>query len=136
MSQPPTDAAPRLVVSLDATTEAPGTARRSLERYRRVLPDDLLTDLQLVTSELVTNSVRHSDATGPDAIGFRVDLLPGTVRVAVQDPGPGFAVDRRLDPLRDRHWGLLVVDRLSSSWGIRRTPEGTEVWADLPRGPT
>lgn len=79
----------------------------------------------LVVSELVTNSVRHSQSTGIDV---RVTTEDSRIRVEVSDDGPGFDADTpRGDGL-----GLRLVDTLSESWGSE-TGHRFTVWAELSR---
>jgi len=111
-------------------------ARRAVEDDD--VPEDLLDDVRLVLSELVTNSLRHSDLRQGGWIGVRTLRRPGGVRVEVCDPGPGFPppppLPRSSSPFGGR--GLLIVDRLASRWGAHRTADGRwEVWADLDRQP-
>lgn len=82
-------------------------------------------DVLLLVSELVSNSVRHSD-TGD--IGVRVETEDGRIRVEVSDDGPGFAPGSpRGDGL-----GLVIVDKLADVWGLSRGERFT-VWAELTR---
>jgi len=77
----------------------------------------------LLTTELVTNSIRHADL-GP---GDNVDVTAvwsGTVlRVIVRDSGSGappsdiVAGSIRPAPGGQSGWGLYLVDRLSTRWG-------------------
>lgn len=64
---------------------------------------------------------------------------PGTgqrvVRPEVEDSGPGFDARSRTLPVRVESCTgrcLLLVDRLSSAWGVRPTATGQLVWAELP----
>ena len=76
---------------------APGSARRAVGRLADRLPQPRLEGLQLLVSELVTNSVRHA-GMGPDGrIRVRVRLVHDTIRLEVTDGGPGF-VPPRLEP--------------------------------------
>ncbi len=80
-------------------------------------------DLLLVVSELVSNGVRHSKTRD---IEVTVDTDTDTVRVEVGTDGPCF------DPTyeADRGLGLVIVDRLSSAWGVDDS-NGCVVWAEL-----
>ena len=49
-----------------------------------------IEDLRLLTSEVVTNSVRHAGLAPGDTIGVAVDVSERRVRVEVADDGPGF----------------------------------------------
>ncbi len=80
-----------------------------------------------MTSELMTNAVRHSMASHSSSIvGLRVVQFPDCVRVEVDDPGPGFdpsaqALEPAPLPGPDQGGrGLFVVDRSAERWGVRR----------------
>ena len=78
-----------------------------------------MPDLQLLVSELVTNSVRHASLDPEQRIELRVRVGPGTVRVEVEDPGPGFTpTPRRPSDRRNEGWGLYLVERIADRWGV------------------
>jgi anti-sigma regulatory factor (Ser/Thr protein kinase) len=88
------------------------------------LPPRLLDDANLLVSELVTNSIRHSGLRPGDLIGVDVTWSPTKVRVDVRDR-PEAAPHRstgfiRPRPGADSGWGLYLVDRLASRWGKGR----------------
>lgn len=84
----------------------------------------------LVTSELVTNAVRH----GRGDVELRLEVDDGQVRIEVVDDGhaevplpgeepPGMALGGR---------GLRIVNQASRRWGSGFDPAGrTLVWAEL-----
>ncbi|MGH3923946.1 MAG: ATP-binding protein, partial [Pseudonocardiaceae bacterium] len=76
---------------LPATLQAPHLARQAVEEaLGGSLPADTLEDVKLLTSELVTNSVKYADL-GPNSwIGLTIGSTVDAVRVGVSDPGPGF----------------------------------------------
>lgn len=88
----------------------------------------------LLLTELVTNAVRHSGAEDGAPIEVEVSEKPDCVYVAVLDPGDGFDRPQRLelDLSRTGGLGLVLVDRLSRTWGTRRTRRGALVWFELP----
>jgi anti-sigma regulatory factor (Ser/Thr protein kinase) len=99
------------------------------ERLSPHLPDAKLGDAVLLTSELVTNAVRHAHLEDADVIRLEVTTQPHAVRVIVIDEGPGFDPGR---PATDRGtggWGLKLVDALSDRWGTQAAPHG--VWFEL-----
>ena len=109
---------------------APSQARAQLTELLtgRVYEDDML-DAAVLTSELVTNAVRHGGGgSEDDTIIVHVAIAADVLRVEVCDGGPGFA---RPDVLRPRAQGggngLILVERLSSSWGVAGD-DGTCVW--------
>lgn len=85
----------------------------------------------LMTSELVTNAVTHG--RGDITLGFLVAGL--LVRVEVGDD------DARRPTLRDvgddgeSGRGMLIVQALSSGWGVQDRPPGKVVWFEVPRQP-
>jgi anti-sigma regulatory factor (Ser/Thr protein kinase) len=109
---------------------APARARTALRSLDRTLAD-VKDDVDILVSELVTNSVRHA---GSDLIELEARTSPTTVRVEVGDSGPGF--DRQdppePDPDRVGGYGLYLVDRLANRWGVERTG-GTRVWFEIDR---
>jgi anti-sigma regulatory factor (Ser/Thr protein kinase) len=106
-------------LSLPADPSTPGVARTAVGDERLSLPPRVLPDLQLLVSELVTNSVRHADLAPGQRIELRVHVAPGTVRVEVEDPGPGFTpTPRRPGDRRDDGWGLYLVARIADRWGV------------------
>ena len=100
------------------------------------VPSQIVDDAMLLTSELVTNAVRHSGHGSEEPIELSVSVDAHLLRVRVRDRGPGFDPDTRV---RSGHggWGLDLVRRLSSRWGVDRTRDGTDVWfeIDLPGDP-
>jgi two-component sensor histidine kinase len=88
--------------------------------------DDTVEDVRLLLSELVTNSVRHGAG---DTVTILLDAeMPGSLRCEVIDDGHGF-VPRARQGDATGGWGLDLVERLSTSWGVR---EGsTHVWFEL-----
>jgi anti-sigma regulatory factor (Ser/Thr protein kinase) len=92
----------------------------------------VLERAQLVTSELVTNSVVHCGASPSDALMFRVHLSTAVLRLEVDDPGRGGMIAQRPPDLANGGgFGLHVVDTMSESWGVERSSAGTRVWAHL-----
>jgi anti-sigma regulatory factor (Ser/Thr protein kinase) len=113
--------------------EAPSAVRSALRERGAHLPPDLRDDLLLLLTEVVTNSVRHSGAKEGDRIEVEVREATDALHVVVTDPGLGFERPNR--PMPDHRTtgglGLVLVDRLSRSWGTRRTTRGWAVWFEL-----
>ena len=92
--------------------------------------DDYAGDLEMVTSELVSNAITHAGARP-----FGLELLRphdhDAVMVVVTDPCPLPPVKR--DPAGDAEHGhgLLVVEALSASWGWAPRDPGKAVFAIL-----
>jgi anti-sigma regulatory factor (Ser/Thr protein kinase) len=93
-----------------------------------------LEDLEVVTSELVTNAIVHAQS----ASTVEVRLTGECVEVAVTDTDPDPPVKRIPYEQHTRGLGLHIVDALADSWGVRDGPGGGKVvWARLgPFEPT
>jgi signal transduction histidine kinase len=115
---------------LRPNVEAPAEARRSLEALRPSLDDLLVDDAVLLVSEIVSNSVRHASLDASDTIEVRVRGSRSMLHVDVVDPGPGFD-PMHLRPSRENGgWGLWMLDRLATRWGVERN-HVTKVWFEL-----
>jgi two-component sensor histidine kinase len=110
---------------------APERVRSWLHATAGWLPDELENALLLLTSELVTNSVRHGCAGERDEIEVELLATPGGLRAQVTDCGGGFAPTGRGRELDEPGgWGLVLVERMARSWGVERD-ERTRVWFEL-----
>ena len=114
---------------LPAGPDAPGAARDAFRKLRG-LERGLVDDLVLVVSELVTNAVRHAAHRPGDWIGIGVERRPDCLRVEISDPGHGFSPMRPKDERRQSGWGLVILDRLVSRWGIDAGAR-TRVWFEI-----
>jgi anti-sigma regulatory factor (Ser/Thr protein kinase) len=109
-----------------------------LERLGDLLEAPERLNFELLVSELVTNCVRHARmAASADLIKVHAAVAPDRLRLEVCDTGPGFAPGRpkvrELDEEGVGGMGLVLLDRLSSGWGVARG-EGTFcVWAEFDR---
>jgi len=85
----------------------------------------------LLTSELITNAVRHADS---GSIGLSCHMSGRTIRVEVSDEGPGFEPGRRrrVEAGRRDGWGLQIVDELADRWGVSGQA-GARVWFEIDR---
>ena len=113
---------------LSRAASAASQARQFVDRLLRQqdVADVPRETAQLVTSELVTNALRH----GAGKIELRLRLLDAFLRIEVVDQGLGQAPAVRTEaPDESGGWGLRIVDQLSAQWGVF---EGTtHVWADV-----
>jgi anti-sigma regulatory factor (Ser/Thr protein kinase) len=121
-------------VRLALDMQAPGAARKVVADCLTPLAESMLEDAQLLVSELVTNSLRHSGASASEGVVVRVELTPGTVRLEVEDPGRGGVIAPRAANTEIGGFGLNLVQALSERWGVERVAVGgTRVWAQLAR---
>ncbi|MGH3280612.1 MAG: ATP-binding protein [Trebonia sp.] len=93
---------------------------------------DYAEDAGTVTSELVTNAIKHA---GAPRFGLEVMRLAGSgaVAVIVTDPSPEPPVRRDVAADAEHGRGLNIVERLSARWGWRPEDPGKAVYAILAR---
>lgn len=85
----------------------------------------------LIVSELVTNAIVHA-ATPAE---LRAQWSKGVLRIEVVDHAEGSPPDPRVAaPYDENGRGLLLVDALSSAWGVESTDQGKVVWAEVAHG--
>jgi serine/threonine-protein kinase RsbW len=131
------DAAEVLEVSLPLDARAPGAARIVVASLRGRVPASVLDTAQLLVTELVTNSVRHSGASAAARVVVRVRLTDSMLRLEVSDPGcDGVIAPLAPDLQGGGGFGLNLVSAFSERWGLERVAAGgTRVWAQLARAP-
>lgn len=119
-------------------TAGPGSVEEARQALTTLtLPVEVANDLELLVSELVTNSVRYAGERGDDRNGFddSIELLvtrtDGELRVAVRDRGPGFAPEGLNGVDEEGGRGLLIVEALSKAWGVDRAAHSCTVWCTL-----
>ncbi|NUP41861.1 MAG: SpoIIE family protein phosphatase [Streptomyces sp.] len=89
--------------------------------------DDLAFTTELVTSELVTNAIRH--ASGP----IRLRLLRGTSLICeVSDASSTSPHLRHARTTDEGGRGLFLISQFTDRWGTRHTPKGKVIWTEQP----
>ena len=136
---------PEVLVDLRLSPEltSPSRARQALVPFEGRFDPDTRFKLELLVSELVTNSVKHARLRGDDQIGLRVTAQESCVRVEVLDPGHGLPEPARVspeggwqyqqaapDPEWPGGWGLSIVESLADRWGVVQN-ELTTVWFEV-----
>jgi anti-sigma regulatory factor (Ser/Thr protein kinase) len=125
-----------LRMRLGSGPDAAAEARRAIAGLRADLDPPLMETLRLLVTELVTNSVRHTEC---DSLTLRVAIGRAAVLTEVTDEGPGFdAGAAREGELPDAHdpdssWGLFLVQRLARDWGVKEDGASKRVWFELGR---
>jgi anti-sigma regulatory factor (Ser/Thr protein kinase) len=115
---------------LPGSPKAASVARDVVRSFEDEIPSSRFCDLELLVSEVVGNSIRHSGATERDEISLCVFTGSQQVRIEVTDPGDGFTPNVGTPSLDETYGrGLFLVDQLSDSWGVEAgTKDGTVVW--------
>jgi anti-sigma regulatory factor (Ser/Thr protein kinase) len=122
-------------VSLERDPKAPSRARAAVAGFteQSSLAQTQSDTLKLLVSELVSNAVLHSDAPPASDIVLCARVLThGAVRVEVTDRGSGFTTTPRDPAHREGGYGLFLVDKQASRWGVDHE-NGTRVWFELAR---
>ena len=88
--------------------------------------------LELLTSELVTNAVRHGASDPHEAILLHARRTDGAIRVEVCDEGHGFSAEpEQGDLLEPGGHGLMLVQTLAERWGTNAGNPNC-VWFEHP----
>ncbi|HXB14119.1 MAG TPA: ATP-binding protein [Solirubrobacteraceae bacterium] len=133
MGDPP-GTGPSLRLELDRDISAPAIARSAVAQQLGECGIDgaFGQTVVLLVSEVVSNAVRHSSAPPGAGISLDATVTENGVRIAVTDAGAGFT-PRPRDPDRlGEGYGLYLVAKAASAWGID-TDDGTTVWFELER---
>ena len=118
-------------IALGRSPEAGALARRAIADLRADLDPPLMETLRLLVTELVTNSVRH---TAADFVTLKVAVGKSAVLTEVADTGPGLAPECvEQAGADDTGWGLFLVQRLASAWGVKQDGPAKRVWFELRR---
>jgi integral membrane sensor domain MASE1/anti-sigma regulatory factor (Ser/Thr protein kinase) len=122
-----------VTLQLTPEPEAIAVARDAIRALETELNEAAMTNLRLLVSELVTNSVRHAGVPAGESIALRIGVSQQRVRVEVGDLGPGFQPPRGAPvPQSPSGWGLYLVDQLAERWGVL-SDGGTRVWFEIDR---
>ncbi|MEA2429923.1 MAG: serine/threonine-protein kinase RsbW [Thermoleophilaceae bacterium] len=122
-------------VELPGGLRAPQLARRVVEEhFTAALDADRLASVELLTTELVSNAVRHGGAEDGKTVILHLALAPGCLRIEVCDPGKGFDAGTP-SPYGEGGYGLFIVSEVSSRWGVAHDVDNC-AWfeLDLPAG--
>jgi anti-sigma regulatory factor (Ser/Thr protein kinase) len=78
----------------------------------------------VAVSELAANVVRHARTD------FTVRIQPAgpEVRIEVSDRDPVIPVMSDPGEEREGGYGLLLIERLTRSWGVEQGPHGKTIW--------
>ncbi|HKV66577.1 MAG TPA: ATP-binding protein [Gaiellales bacterium] len=110
-----------------ATVETPRLARDAVSLVAVDIPHDALEAARLLTSELVTNSVKH----GPPAasIGLFIDVDRERIRIEVADSAE--APPQLIPATEHGGYGLTLLNALASRWDTGRDGGQNLTWFEL-----
>jgi anti-sigma regulatory factor (Ser/Thr protein kinase) len=119
------------VVHLEPTLGAPAEARRAVRSALTAsLPVQTIDLAELLTSELVTNAIRH----GTGKVTLSLNCGDGVLAISVSDDGAAMPfVQPDNEPLAVGGRGVRMVQRLAQDWGVtpRELGPGKVVWFRL-----
>ena len=119
-----------LTFDIDRDFTAPANARRAVERFGAILDPEVVPDVRLLVSELISNSVKYGGEGRVELILQSEDRRH--VRVEVVDQGVGFVPAVRDRPKTEPGgWGLHLVEALTQRWGV--FDGSTHVWFEIDR---
>jgi anti-sigma regulatory factor (Ser/Thr protein kinase) len=120
-------------VELPGGPRSPQLARRAVEEhFAAQLDADRLASIDLLTTELVSNAVRHGGADETKSIVLHLALAPGCLRIEVCDPGEGFEAGTP-SPYGEGGYGLFIVSEVASRWGVSQDGDNC-AWFELDVG--
>ena len=119
-----------LTFDIDRDFTAPANARRAVEQFGASLDPEVVPDVRLLVSELISNSVKYGGEGRVELILQSEDRRH--VRVEVVDQGVGFVPAVRDRPKTEPGgWGLHLVEALTQRWGV--FDGSTHVWFEIDR---
>jgi anti-sigma regulatory factor (Ser/Thr protein kinase) len=115
----------RLARGPAAVAEARSQVRAAIAVWNAPVDTDIAV---LLTSELVTNAVRHTEG---ETVTLGIRRGRDRLRVDVHDMSPSPPVPTKASADDEAGRGLMLVSDLSTEWGSYRTPMGKVVYFTL-----
>jgi anti-sigma regulatory factor (Ser/Thr protein kinase) len=122
-----------IAIDLPLEPESARRAREELEPFRKVLDETTFFDLRLLVSELLVEALNADPHAEGGRVELRAELSDDRVHAEVADGGEAFRLPPQRPEPGDAGWGVYLVGRVSSRWGLRRTPERSAVWLEIAR---
>lgn len=102
--------------------------RAALCQWGLQADSDVLHSIELATSELVTNAVKHACSKH---VSVDVQLCGGLVRIDVCDASHELPRLRLPGAVDENGRGLLLVIALATRYDVELTPTGKRCWAEF-----
>ncbi|MEV6980416.1 ATP-binding protein [Sphaerisporangium sp. NPDC051017] len=115
------------VTELPASPESVNKAR-TFVRTRLGADHPALEDVKLLTSEVFTNSVMHSDSRHGGSVMVALVECWDRIHVDVVDAGGNSFPRVQADIPSEGGRGLMLVDLISDQWGVYEDSAGRTVW--------
>jgi transcriptional regulator with XRE-family HTH domain len=109
-----------------ADTQTPRAAREAVSLVAGDIPDNALETARLLTSELVTNSVKYGPPA-PASIGVFIDVARDRIRIEVSDTADAPV---RV-PSENGRYGMKLVAMLAARWHTEHDGAGNFTWFEL-----
>lgn len=122
----------RRQLAMDRTHDAPRQARAQVAAVCADFPSEMRDDAVLLTSELVSNAIKH----GRGQVRLELEWDVDEVTVQVHDTGTNaITLGAEWDLAADRGRGLQLVAALATAWGVEHRADGAGklVWFRLRR---
>jgi len=111
-----------------ANLDSPRSARVAVRDALANKVDATALDIiELLTTELVTNAIRHARSDARVAAA----LIGARIRVSVTDDGEGIPRVTDASDEDESGRGLALVDTLAESWGVDPHDVGKTVWFEI-----
>jgi serine/threonine-protein kinase RsbW len=113
-----------------SAVSVPRARELATELGRDLMAEEQVNKLNLVVSELVSNAVRHSQATEP----VRLAMTPKDDYLCVQVTDGGQGLVPRPGAISTEPgagYGLFLVEQLTRRWGMTREQGRTRVWLEI-----
>lgn len=103
----------------------------SFELSLRGVDPEIIDQIILVASELVSNAIRHGGAGAYETLDVCWAIGLDSITISVADTSDVLPVIRAAPPDSPSGRGLAIVSALSEDWGADRTADGKRVWARI-----
>jgi anti-sigma regulatory factor (Ser/Thr protein kinase) len=114
-----------VATGLAAVSEARAEVRATVSAWHVPVDPDVVA---LLTSELVTNAVRHQASP---AVTVALTCSSGQLRVEVHDSSRAMPAPANAPADAETGRGLIIVAALADEWGFYPTPGGKAVYFTL-----